>query len=608
MLPPLQKLTLLGGSPVHTGTLFGDDGLVAFPDLYATIMEHAANAPAPGTPPDNARTRAFCRMAERVMQLFGRVLDPPNQPVGTIPQNFMKVFAMRMGLPDAQTLQDTDVAGQRAFLKKYCTLAHNRDAATVAAELILDANGPLQQGPELVWLCENGAHQFRVLARYLRRPQLVQAEWTGLITAFGGTANVQFAALAGRQPNVHPNPLGAANEFERFYSRVIRPTVPPSTRVPAMLLLDATFAPSIDTTEARNLAAINLRGGQVQEGLHLIGVVVQQVNNGLYELHAAHSIVRDVSRGLARDLARPETSTTTVWDDILALEAAHLGYARQICIGALLGLRTSELVGPMLNRWDHLLSVANRNAMLLRFAGDRRVGGNSLGTEFANNAKFRAAVQALQPANIQMVIRIRLLNNATGTALLGIDRCWHLQKLRAVLDVFTFADGELHLLRAEELVGGARLFGNGSWNGRIPEDVFPEHVAMLQRLLLAIPQNFRTAMFDTWYAAGADEIIQRQFLIGCVPNLRVSQDQPVRRSDFYSVSEFNSILLAFRHANAGWYQSQDNTNMLDRVREYINQLSAARAGSTDPQVRDRLRPQLDYAIGLATVLDSHAPS
>tara|TARA_B100000963_G_C22604411_1_gene661763 strand:+ start:189 stop:2036 length:1848 start_codon:yes stop_codon:yes gene_type:complete len=607
MLPPLQTLKLSGGAddaPVPMGALFDDDGLVTLPDIYADIMEQAANAPAPGIPPDNARTRAFCRMAERVMQLFGRVLDPPNQPQGSIPQNFMKLFAMRMGLPGAQNLQDTDVAGQRAFLLHYCTLAHNREAATVAAEgyLTVNANGPLQHVPQLLWLCENGAHQFRVLWAYLERMQLAQAEWTQLITAFdggGGTARVQFAALAGRQP--FPNLVTATDEFKRWYARAVR------RGVQAMALVDATFAQSIHTSSARNFAALNLHGGQVQEALRLSAAVAQDVANGVELESDMKHIMHDVAKGLARNTARPpQTLATTVWDDLLALEAAHPAYAQQICIGGLRGLRTNEFVAPILHRWSALLTVPNVNALLLRFAGDRRIGGQSLGTQDANEAKFRAAVQAMNPVNIPMIIRKRLLNNATGMALHDPGRYWDIPKLRAVLDVFDRMAGGSYL-EPEGLVGGVMLFGN--WEGdprgdnRIPPEQLPARVAMLQRLLLAIPAETRNTAFNGWYLGQVDTCIRRQFRNGVLRNLRVDQTQPLTSNSLYSVSEFNSILRAFRNGNAGWEQSEGNLSLLHTVQAHYNALIEARDRTVHPREIQRFRDQINYANGILQTLD-----
>ena len=367
-----------------------------------------------------------------------------------VPANFYKHCAMHLNIPNANRWPDDDPAETYAELRRYCQMVHSPETAAAAAEAAL---GSFPQGfDKVLWLAAHGADYWStiraLMARFARMPpsfwvpmlgggqSTAASHWDRLIDALGGQG-----AVDARTKDVD-NP-----ELAQAYGAVAR-----LDNVAAMRLFQTTFARGI-TPLARENVALSLHGGQIDPLRELVNAEVahiaarQAAGAPFHVTRHLQNIIRNGVQAMARNHMRPLNSTTTPFQDIATLSQQMLNQPRVhslVFVGALQGLRSADTLPAYVNAYfqpGQLELEVGRPLLnlLTRFLGERLARFREW-FPLANDAKFRALVQALPGGTIDSAMRNRLLELASGTQNGHIAHetgpGWEMRRMHSVIAMF----------------------------------------------------------------------------------------------------------------------------------------------------------------------------
>ena len=436
MLPPLHQLSLHGAA-LPTDALMDDPELQGAIDIFTKIWAEASNE-ASLTPV--ARAQEMCRTLDVLRRISTTF----------VPANFYKHYAMHLNIPNANRWSDRDPAKTYAELRRYCQMVHSPETAAAAAEAAL---GSFPKGfDEVLWLAAHGADYWSTICALMTRlarptqddppfwvPMLgggqstAASHWNRLIDALGGQGAVDA------RTNDVDNP-----ELAQAYGAVAR-----LDNVAAMQLFETTFARGI-TPLSRETVALSLHGGQIDPLRELVNAEVahiaalQAAGAPFLDTRHLQNIIRNGVQAMARNHMRPLNSTTTPFQDIATLsqQMSNQPHVHSLVfVGALQGLPSADTLPAYVNAYFQPGHPTARELLnlLTRFLGERLARFRDW-FPLANDAKFRALVQALPDGTIDSAMRDRLLALASGTQNGWVtDETgpgWEMRRMHSVIAMF----------------------------------------------------------------------------------------------------------------------------------------------------------------------------
>ncbi len=482
MLPPLSKLSLHGGAALPTDALMDDPELQGAIEVFTRIWADAGNE-ATLTPME--RAQQMCRNLDVVRRISRQF----------VPANFYKHYAVHLEIPGANHWADNDPAGTYAELRRYCQMVRSPVTATEAARAALDSfpNG----FDEAMWLAAHGADYWSTIRAFMSRfARMHPSFWLpmpgGAMAPAASHWNRLLQALGG-QPAVDASFANGNAELVRAYGAIAR-----LNNVYAMQLFQTTFARGI-TPLSRETVALNLHGGQLAALRELVAAEVAHITalvaagNPQPDTRHLQTIMRNGVQAMARNHMRAlEHNTTTPFQDIatLAQQMQNQPHVHnQIFVGALQGLPGADTLPAYVNAYFQLGQLPARQLLnlLTRFLGERVVSKRDW-FPFANDAKFRALVQALPAGAIDAGMRNRLLEVASGTQGSQIaDETgpgWEMRRMHSVMAMFGGQRFGLNVIcRAME-----NTYFNLSGPAAEHENLVNERMQVLTQLVVLLPQ------------------------------------------------------------------------------------------------------------------------